>query len=275
MAGRKWTDAENDLIVATYFAMLEHDLKGRPYSKAEHNRRLQGETGRTRGSIEYKLQNVSAVLRMSGEVWIPGYKPASNYQHSLIDAVYRWLDTNRSFVDRPLVTNATNRFLTDPWLRPPPMLKNEPSRQEREMVDPIIREFDFSGRDQRNRELGKAGEEFALDMERRELTNAGHRDLAKRIRWVSQEEGDGAGYDIASFFRDGRNRLIEVKTTVGWERSSFHITRNELDVASARPDEWRLLRVWDFSRAPKAFELMPPLDRHVHLTASSFIASFG
>ncbi len=50
------------------------------------------------------------------------------------------------------------------------------------------------------------------------------------MRWVSDEDGDGAGYDIASFERDGRARLIEVKTTRGWERTPFHITCNELAV---------------------------------------------
>jgi hypothetical protein len=33
MAG-DWTDAQNDAIVADYFAMLADDIAGRPYSKA-------------------------------------------------------------------------------------------------------------------------------------------------------------------------------------------------------------------------------------------------
>ena len=41
-------------------------------------------------------------------------------------------------------------------------------------------------------------------------------DLARKVRWVSEEDGDGAGYDIASFGPDGRARLIEVETTNGW-----------------------------------------------------------
>jgi hypothetical protein len=49
--------------------------------------------------------------------------------------------------------------------------------------------------------------------------------------------------------------LIEVKTTNGWERTPFHITRNELAVAEERRSEWRLFRLWNFSREPKAFEL--------------------
>lgn len=35
MSSEPWTDEENDLIVADYFAMLAGDVFGRPYSKAE------------------------------------------------------------------------------------------------------------------------------------------------------------------------------------------------------------------------------------------------
>ena len=58
--------------------MLADDEAGQPYSKAEHNRRLQEAIGRPRGSIEYKHQNISAVLKGLGEDWISGYKPAFN-----------------------------------------------------------------------------------------------------------------------------------------------------------------------------------------------------
>ena len=96
----------------------------------------------------------------------------------------------------------------------------------------------------------------------------------KRIVWTSQEEGDGAGYDIRSFEPDGTERLLEVKTTNGWERTPFHINRNELEVADLRRESWHLIRLWDFSREPRAFALRPPLARHVELTPTSFMASF-
>lgn len=136
----------------------------------------------------------------------------------------------------------------------------------------IARKYDVAGRDERNRVLGEAGEERVLIHERASLTAAGRADLARDIRWVSHLDGDGAGYDIASFDPDGRPRLIEVKTTNGGDRTPFHISRNELDVADANPDEWRLVRLWDFSRRPRAYELSPPLDAHVSLMATSYLA---
>ncbi|SLN13194.1 DUF3883 domain-containing protein [Oceanibacterium hippocampi] len=276
MPTRPWTDEENDLIVADYFAMLADDLAGRPYNKSEHNRVLRDSIGRSTGSVEYKHQNISAVLKALGEDWILGYKPAFNFQMALADAVERWLDRNSEWRAR-LSIGPTNAF-HDPaplWIGPPPTLSNQPPPQELEQMLAVARRFNAAERDERNRILGKAGEELVFGHERATLKLQGRNDLARRVRWVSVEDGDGAGYDIASFARDGQPRLIEVKTTNGWERTPFHITRNELAVAEARREHWCLLRLWNFTREPKAFELRPPLDAHVSLTPTTFQASFN
>lgn len=269
-------DEENDLIVADYFAMLADDLARRPYNKADHNRWLQERIGRARTSIEFKHQNISAVLKGLGEDWIPGYKPAFNFQMSLVDAVARWLTLNPPWLARrrnvALASGAQDAATV--WVGPPPTLSNQPPPQELEQMLRIARKFDVAGRDERNRSLGLAGEERVLAHERAVLTGAGRDDLARRVRWVSQEDGDGAGYDIASFAPGGARRLIEVKTTNGWERTPFHITRNELAVAEEQRDEWCLFRLWNFAREPRAFELRPPLDAHVTLTATTFQAGF-
>ncbi|MFN3644422.1 MAG: DUF3883 domain-containing protein [Gemmobacter sp.] len=277
MSNGPWTDEENDLIVADYFAMLLDDLAGRPYNKAEHRRALLPLLNdRSEGSVEFKHQNISAVLKGLGEAWIPGYKPAFNFQMTLVDAVARWLALNPAWLGRqPWLQTATAlREAAQLWIGPPPTLSNQPPPQELDQMLHIARKFDVAGRDERNRALGRAGEERVLAHERAALRTAGRDDLARKVRWVSEEDGDGAGYDIASFSPDGLPRLIEVKTTNGWERTPFHITRNELAVAEERRSEWCLFRLWNFSREPKAFELHPPLNAHVSLTATTFQASF-
>lgn len=278
MAGEDWTDAQNDAIVADYFAMLANDAAGQPYNKAAHNRALQTRIDRGQGSIEFKHQNISAVLKGMGEDWIPGYKPAFNFQGSLEDAVARWLARNPSWLTRPPTHNAvTANHLSDEgflWIGPPPTRANTPPPVELEQMLGIAMKFDVAERDARNRALGRAGEERVLWHERGTLAAAGREDLARKVRWVSEEDGDGAGYDIASFEHDGRQRLIEVKTTNGWNRTPFHISRNELAVADARRNEWCLLRLWSFSRDPKAFELRPPLEAHLTLTPTSFAATW-
>lgn len=240
MSNGAWTDKENDLIVEDYFAMLADDVSGRPYNKAEHRRGLLPLLNdRSEGSVEFKHQNISAVLKGLGEDWIPGYKPAFNFQMTLVDAVARWLALNPAWLDRHSGVGApTGLAEARPiWIGPPPTLSNQPPPQELEQMLHIARKFDVAARDERNRALGRAGEERVLAHERAALKSAGRDDLARKVRWVSEEDGDGASYDIASFAPDGRPRLIEVKTTNGWERTPFHISRNELAVAQERRSE--------------------------------------
>lgn len=271
-----WSDDEIDLIVADYFAMLAIDLAGGGYNKAAHNRALQGELARSRGSIEFKHQNISAVLLGLGQPWIDGYKPAANFQNALVDGVMRWLDVHEEWlkpqVRRSAATSSPTFEDRALWIGPPPTLRNEPPPIDPEFMAAISRKYDVAQRDERNRTLGKAGEELVLQNEVMTLKQSGRSDLAGQIRWTSVEDGDGFGFDIRSFEPDGRERLLEVKTTNGWERTPFHISRNELNVAQARSSDWHLIRVWDFARKPKAFALRPPLEAHAELSASSFLA---
>ena len=94
-AGTDWTDEELDLIVAAYFAMLTDELAGRPYVKAQHRAALVQLIGRSQGSVEFKHQNISAVLEELGLPWIIGYKPARNFQNALFGAIERHLSGNR------------------------------------------------------------------------------------------------------------------------------------------------------------------------------------
>ncbi|WP_417809744.1 DUF3883 domain-containing protein [Thioclava sp.] len=276
MTTADWSDIENDMIVAGYFAMLSDELSGRRYNKAAQNRSLQDQIGRSRGSIEFKMCNISAALRGFGLPTIKGYAPRFNFQMSLAEAAARWLARNPEW--EMALHGKAQRGLAEAaplFIGVAPTLRNAPPPDELEQMQRIARRFDAVGRDERNRALGYAGEERVFHHERATLTQYGRNDLAARVRWVSKEDGDGLGYDIASFTPEGHDRLIEVKTTNGWERTPFHISRNELEVAEERREHWHLLRVYEFARDPKAFELRPPLQAHVSLTATSFQASFG
>jgi hypothetical protein len=174
MSNRAWTDEENDLIVADYFAMLADDISARRYSKAEHRRALLPLLNdRSEGAVEFKHQNISAVLKGLGEDWIPGYKPAFNFQMTLVDAVARWLALNPAWLGRqPGPQTATAlREAAQIWIGPPPALSNEPPPQELEQMLHIARKFDVAGRDERNRALGRAGEERVLAHERAALAD--------------------------------------------------------------------------------------------------------
>jgi hypothetical protein len=138
----------------------------------------------------------------------------------------------------------------------------------------LVRKFDPVERDHRNRSLGKAGESFVVDLERHQLAQADRRDLARKVRWVAAEDGDGAGYDILSFDHGGRERLIEVKTTNGSARTPFFLSRNERALAAERPMDWRIYRVHLFAQEARIFTITPPLENAVHLRPEIWRASF-
>lgn len=279
MSDIDWTDSENDLIVADYFAMLTAELSGQQINKSNHRRKLLPLLNRrTEGSVEFKHQNVSAVLVALGQQRIDGYKPMPKRQNSLVDAVLRWMEANPSWATLDFKSQAKsqlNGVREEPvlWIEPAPTLANEPPPLDPVFMAAIARKYDVAERDSRNRALGKAGEERILLHEKSALRSAGRDDLAAKVRWTAVEDGDGAGFDIFSFEPDGKDRLIEVKTTNGRERTPFHVTRNELAVAEANRDTWHLVRLWNFAREPRAFAIRPPLEAHVLLTPTSFLAS--
>jgi len=167
-------------------------------------------------------------FKPSGIPWLKGYAPATNFQMSLADAVVRWFDGHADWTTRRQASIRSE--LRDPgelFVSPPPTLSNRPTPRDLEKMLRVAHKFDVAGRDARNRALGRAGEELVLSREQSVLRSCGRADLAAKVCWASEEKGDGLGYDIGSFAPDGRPRLIEVKTTNGWERTPFHITRNE------------------------------------------------
>ena len=216
--GQDWNKKEVDLIVADYFDMRDMELRGERYVKSQRNAALQSLTGRSRGSIEFKHQNISAVLMKLGEPWISGYKPMMNFQTALIEGVERFIESQTGRVipfpvQKKGVADAAQLFLE----QAPDMTQGEV--EDDASIKRLIRKFDPAARDARNRELGKLGEARVLASEQTRLTSDGRADLADKIRWVSELDGDGAGYDILSFEKDGSERYLEVKTTVGYSRT--------------------------------------------------------
>ena len=271
--GKPWNDDELDAIVADYFSMLSAELSRQPYVKSHHSAVLMKQIGRTHRSVEFKHQNVSAVLEEMGLPWILGYKPKRNYQASIFGAIDRYLSSHEDVAYHQLppkvlaVADGVDTFVTAPKLE---FQSDRPWQLER-----LVRKFDPVERDLRNRALGRAGEEFVLEVEKKKLEKFQRPDLLKKVRWVSAEDGDGAGYDILSFEPDGRERLIEVKTTNGAARTPFFISENECQRAAASADSWRLYRVHSFAQKPRIFQIAPPLNEVLHLRPDIWRASFS
>jgi hypothetical protein len=269
--GRPWQNDELGAIIADYFAMLTKDLARQPYVKAHHCRVLMAAIGRTHLAVEFKHQNISAALDELGLPWIPGYIPKRNYQQAIFPAIDRYLSAHPEILQ--FVPAAVIKTDGDVFVEPP--LMQVPEDKVHPGLQRLVRKFDPIERDHRNRSLGKAGEAFVVDVEQRRLTDCGRPDLARKIRWVSQDDGDGAGYDVLSYAPQGAERLIEVKTTNGSARTPFFLSRNERQVAEERPHDWRIYRVHDFAKEARIFTLTPPLENSVTLAAETWRATFN
>src|SRR5438094_120105 len=82
-----WSRKQVEAAVADYLVMLAMELRGEDYNKAQRNRQLQAITGRARGSIERKHQNISAVMIEQGFPYVCGYKPLGHVQNLLREVV--------------------------------------------------------------------------------------------------------------------------------------------------------------------------------------------
>jgi len=193
-------------------------------------------------------------------------------ENAIFDAIERYLTRHPRAIELAQATRVPTLAVGEEVFVDPPTITSEqplPVRLQR-----LIRKFDPVERDKRNRVLGIAGEEFVLNIERRKLVEADRPDLARKVRWVTQEEGDGAGYDIYSFSAAGKERLLEVKTTNGSAKTPFFVSRNEYDLSQERASEWLLYRVHKFATHPRIFVIAPPVEHFAHLSPESWRASF-
>lgn len=273
-----WSREEVEACVADYLRMLTLELNGQRYSKTEHaNALLKLLNGRNRASIEFKHANISAVMVALGYPYIEGYKPRSNYQTLLIDAVEAHLVTNgevqaavEAAVTRP-ATAVPVADLQNIWVPAPrPTHVHEAPAGYVARFSPAKR--DYLAQEARNRSLGCAGEQFVVELEARRLHAAGKRALANRVEHVASTQGDGLGYDVLSFEDNGRERLIEVKTTAFGQLTPFYISRNELARSNAAPEIYRLYRLFNFRDRPRLFDLPGAIDASCDLEPASYLA---
>lgn len=275
-----WSREEVEATVSDYFEMLAMELRSEVLNKAEHNRDLQKLlANRTKGAIEKKHQNISAVLIALGYPYIDGYKPLRNYQELLYDVVE----------ERLLVAAGLHQAAAaavEEKIEQPPVISdvltilvNPPHREDEKpkLYDSVQRirkavRRNYLEIESRNQTLGLAGEKLVLEFERKRLWQAGKKDLADRIEHVADTAGDHLGFDILSFETDGRERPIEVKTTRFGALTPFFASKNEVEVSEAREAEYQLYRLYNFIRQPRLFVLPGALRKTCTLDPMQFAA---
>lgn len=275
-----WSESEVEAAVADYFRMLRLELEGRQYSKAEHRRLLMDQLqSRSDGSVEWKHQNISAVLIEMGIPYISGYKPRYNYERSLLPAaVSDYLRNNPQMQHLlaadseatppvPSVEDLLAALEQPPETKPAnPHLIAEP----RPLCNPAG--VNYLEREARNELLGEAGEKFVINFERARLIHAGKDALADRIEQVSATIGPAAGFDIRSFEENGRDRFIETKTTKYGKETPFFITPNEVRFSRENAASYYLYRLFGFRESPRLFTLHGHVEDRCILEPSEFMA---
>jgi len=278
-----WSEAEVLAIVEDYFSMLAMELKGIPYNKAQHNRELaQRLNNRSKGSIEMKHMNISAIMHELGMPAISGYKPFSNYQRNILpDAVLDRLAANPDLT--AIVSDDVNTVVQVPTvsdilarLENPPKVGQQPkSKEAREPTGKYKVRTNYLELEASNKSLGDAGEQFAINFERARLIAAGKDSLADKIEHVAETQGDGAGFDILSFEPNGRDRLIEVKTTKYGRYSPFFISAYELSFSEQHAKNYHLHRIFQFRDNPRLFSLPGSVEKNFILSPTEYRASLS
>lgn len=281
MVGESWSREEIELCVADYLRMLTLELSGQAYVKANHIRMLGPKlSGRSKGSIELKHANISAVLLGLGLPYIDGYKPMGHFQLLLAEVITEQLASNALFdraamnaVEQPAaapVIGELRGILVD---APQVAIVQEPSPQYLPTFLAVRR--DYFVREANNRSLGEAGELFVADYESRRLHAVGQHRLADRVEHVSKTRGDGLGYDVRSFEETGEEIYIEVKTTAFAKQTPFFVSCNEVAFSEHEAQRFQLYRLFEFRKQPKLFVLPGLITNNCMLDPITFRAHFG
>lgn len=275
-----WSREEVEAIVADYLHMLTMELAGQHFNKTQHRRWLQGKLNRrSDASIEFKHCNISAVMTDLGFPSIRGYQRRSNYQALLA------IVAEEQVRGKPTLDQVALAAVQQPAVAPTQtdftkVASEAPKKQHhaKEAANPLLFRAvkrDYLEREAQNRSLGLAGEALVVQFEHWRLVEMGKQRLADRVEHVSVSKGDGLGYDVLSFDSDGKERLIEVKTTTFGRDTPFFVSRGELALSQGAKDQFHLYRLFEFRQSPRLFDLPGALDQHCLLDPVTYRASFG
>ncbi|WP_081610287.1 DUF3883 domain-containing protein [Corynebacterium doosanense] len=266
-----WTAYENQILAREYIAALKMALQGNRLAPKDYLRGLGAQLeGRSRGSIEFKSQNISSVMQQLGYPYLIGYKPLPHIQKALVPAVERELLLNpiEQLVSREALKAISEQPVELKEVDAPSLQPLGNVRQRRGQ------KVDYASLEASNRSLGLAGELAVVAHVRATLSKQGRDDLAERVEHVSVTQGDGLGYDILGFEADGSPVHIEVKTTQLDGNWPFLVTASEVAASKELAQSFRLYRVhsWGKSTGARFYVLRGNLEESCFLTPKTFSA---
>lgn len=143
-------------------------------------------------------------------------------------------------------TYSPARFMLLNPLSRQPLPREEAEKMKGSAKRFAARKTDWERVGEKKGEIGKLGEEFAMEFETSRLAAFGGKDAAQYVEHSSRLRGDGLGYDISSINENGTPRFIEVKTTTGGFDTPFYMSENEKCFFEEYGESAFLYRVYDF-----------------------------
>ncbi|MEZ9166534.1 DUF3427 domain-containing protein [Vibrio cyclitrophicus] len=191
--------------------------------------------------------------------------PASGF----LGELYSW--TSHEELEANDKIDISDVVLTETEAPKPSTRKKSPKKGTRNATNKTNNWADI---DERNRNLGLAGEELVIAHEKQYLMSIGLSDLADKITHVAKKD-DYAGYDVKSFDENGTEKFIEVKTTEKTIGTAFFISRNEVEVSRELGSQYWVYRVYDLNKKTgkaKFYPLNGPVEDHFDLVPENYKA---
>ncbi len=90
---------------------------------------------------------------------------------------------------------------------PPAPIPKPPPPPKPDVRFRVAKKIDWGAVAEANRKTGLTGQAVVVELEKQYLEDIGMNDLADKVVDVTRTQGDGLGYDVLSFFEDGRQKI--------------------------------------------------------------------
>ena len=132
--------------------------------------------------------------------------------------------------NEPVFVNIEDNIVPEVIINPRILLPETYIPKEKTKRTPY--KIDYTERSRSSAITGSKGEVLVYNQEKYRLKELGRQDLVKKVDRVSLQD-DSLGFDVMSFEQDGRERPIEVKTTVSTaDKIRFYLTSYEFKASS-------------------------------------------
>lgn len=130
-------------------------------------------------------------------------------------------------------------------------------------------DIDFLKKTQEQIDLGDAGENLVKQEEIKYLNKLHLLDLACKVEIAK----DGEGYDVLSFDENGKEKFIEVKTTMAGEYTPFYLSDNEIEFMRIKKGQYSVYRIYNYDAANnfgECFEITGDVESQVLMKPSVY-----